>query len=44
MPAQGIAGVHGAHDLDILKPHPLQVAVVEPVVGHHLHNRNQLII
>lgn len=38
VPAQGVAGVHGAHDLNILQPHPLQVAVIEPIVGHHLHH------
>ena len=35
--AEGGPRVHGAHDLHPLKPHPLQLVVMEPSVRQHLH-------
>ena len=43
MAAKRGAAVHAGHDLDVLQPHPLQVAVVETIVRHHLQVKaNQL--
>ena len=36
VPAEGGAGVHGRHHLHTLKPHPLQLVVMETMVGQKL--------
>ena len=36
---QSCPRVHAGHDLDPLQPHPLQIMVVEPIVGDDLQSK-----
>ena len=36
---EGGARVHGPHYLDPLKPHPLQLVIIEPSIRQHLRER-----
>ena len=38
---EGGARVHGAHNLDSLEPHPLQLLVVEPSIRQYLEDQPQ---
>ena len=37
---QSCPRVHAGHDLDALQPHPLQIMVIEPIVGDDLQSKS----